>query len=278
MSAQHVVRNYLMESTAKNANLDLNLSQRLNRALTAGKGDLYQALDDPSKDVVRAALRNPALDENHLLDLLRRRDLSEELLRAVCRLDAFADSHRLKVAAAHNTCLPGNILSSLLPHLYLFELVSICSLPGATPDQKLAAERSIIQRLPTTPLGNKISLARRGTTALAEALVREGDPRLMDACLGNPHLKESAIHAFICGPNTSPETISVVARHPRWKNRINLQLAMLSNPKTPGVWFSLFLPHLKLHDLKSLKVSTRLIPSQKKLVIDELKRRGYTIS
>jgi hypothetical protein len=267
-----------MENAAKNAHLDLNMSQRLNRALTTGKEDLYQVLDDPSMEVVRTALRNPVLDDNHLLDLLRRPDLSEELLKAVCRLDTFADSHRLKVAAAHNPALPGNILSALLPHLYMFELVAICSLPGATPDQKLAAERSIIQRLPTTPLGNKMTLARRGTAALAEALIREGDSRLLEVCLSNPRLKESAIYAFINGPNASPEAISMVARHPRWKNRLNLRLAMLKNPKTPGVWFTLLLPHLNLHDLKGLKVSARLTQSQKKLVIEALKRRGHTIS
>jgi len=267
-----------MESSANSASLDLILSQRLNRALTAGKEDLYQILGDPSMDVVRAALRNPALDDNHLLDLLRRRDLSEELLRAVCRLDAFADSHHLKVAAARTPRLPGSILSTLLPHLYLFELVAICSLPGATPDQKTAAERGIIQRLATVPLGSKLTLARRGTSAVADALMREGDPRLLEACLGNPHLKESAIYTLINGPSASPETISMVARHPRWKSRVNLQLAMLRNPKTPPVWFTLLLPHLNSRDLRGLRVAQRLTPSQKQLVTEELKRRGGTIS
>ena len=213
-----------MENTAKSANLDLNLSQRLHRALTAGKEDLYRVLDDPSMEVVRAALKNPALDDNHLLAVLRRRDLSEEVLKAVYRLEMVAGSHTLMVAITHNPATPGSLLSALLPHLYLFELVALCYLPGATPDQKVAAERAIIRRLPATSLGNKLVLARRATSSVAESLMREGDPRLMEACLGNPHLKESAIYAFINGPNASPETISMVARHPRWKNRLNLQL------------------------------------------------------
>jgi hypothetical protein len=100
----------------------------------------------------------------------------------------------------------------------------------------------------------------------------------VEACLDNPRLKVSAIHALISGPNATPETISMVARHPRWKSRLNLQLAMLRNPKTPRVWFTLFLPHLNLHDLKDLNASQRLAVSQKKLVTEELRRRGYTIS
>jgi hypothetical protein len=263
-----------MDNSAKNATLDPNLSRRFYSALTAGKEDLFVVLEEPSVEVMRAALRNPALDNNHLLAVLKRRDLSEEFLRGVCRLDIFAKSHSLKVAMAHNPATPGNLLSAILPHLYLFELVAICYLPGVTPDQKVAAERAIIRRLPTTPLGNKLVLARRGTPAVAEALIREGDPRFMDACLGNPHLKESAVHAFITGPNATAETVSMVARHSRWKHRANLQAAILRNPKTPAVWFTLFLPHLCSSEVKNLRLSQRLTWSQKKLVEEELKRRG----
>ncbi len=263
-----------MDNSAKNAPFDLNLSQRLHRALTAGKEDLFHVLDDPSMDVVHAAIRNPALDVNHLCAVLRRRDLSEDFLKAVSRHAMVAENHSLKVAMAHNPATPGSILASILPYLYLFELVTICSLPGATPDQKMAAERTIIQRLSTTPLGNKLVLARRGTSAITEALLREGDTRLMEACLSNPHLKESAIHAFVNSANASPETISMVARHPRWKNRINLQLAILKNPKTPSVWFTLFLARLNLHDIKALKMSLSLTAAQKRMVEEELRRRG----
>jgi hypothetical protein len=267
-----------MENDAKSAALDLNLSQRLYRALTAGREELFQVLEDPSMEVVRTALKNPVLDDNHLLALLGRRDLSEDILGVICRLEAVVASHSLKVAVAQNPATPGSQLAALLPHLYLFELVTLCSLPGMTPDLKVAAERAIIQRLPTTPLGNKLTLARRGTSAVMDSLMREGDPRFLEACLDNPRLKESAVFSFLSGPNAAPDTISMVARHPRWKNRVSLQCAMLKNPKTPGIWFTIFLPHLSLNDVRTLKASTRLTPAQKRLVIEELKRRGHTIS
>lgn len=263
-----------MYDTAKASTLDLDLSRRLHRALTAGKAELFQVLDDPSMEVLSASLRNPALDDNHLLALLKRRDLSEDLLKAVYRLEKFAASHELKIAMVRNPHIPGPLLAALIPHLYLFELVSLCYLPGVTPDQKLAAERAIIQRLPTTPLGNKLTLARRGTAAVAEALFREGDPRLLEACLDSPYLKEAALFRFLGGANASAETISMVARHPRWKGRANLRLAILKNPRTPAVWFTLLLPQLSLIDVKGLLLSPRLPPQQKKLVEDELKRRG----
>jgi len=263
-----------MEENTKKGNLDPSLSRRLYRALTAGKDELYRIIEDTSMEVLETALKNPVFDENLLLALLKRRDLSEDLFKAVYRLPMVVENRQLKVAVVRNPCAPAHVTMALLPHLQLFELVDICHLPGVTPDQKLAAERAIVQRLPLTPLGNKITLARRSTSAVVEALVREGDPRSMDACLDNPHLKEAAIFAYLNGPNATPDGISMVARHPRWKNRLNLQLAILKNPKSPEVWFTLFLPHLSVNDIRGVLASKKISHAQKKLVQGEMKRRG----
>ncbi len=267
-----------MADGAEIAELDPILSQRLYDALTSGKEDLFQIITDPSMEVLHAVLKNPLFEENHLLALLKRRDLTEELVKAIHKLPMLSDNHKLKVALVHNPATPAHIAMALLPHLYLFELVDVCYLADVTPDQKVAVERAIIQRLSTTPLGNKITLARRSTTAVVEALLKEGDTRLMEACLANPHLKEAAIFQFLGSSHATPEGISTIARHPRWKGRVNLQLAILKNPKTPAVWYTLFLPHLGTGDLKGLKASRRLTSAQKTLVKEELTRRGHTIS
>ncbi len=263
-----------MENGAKKGVLDPSQSRRLYQALTAGNDELFQVIEDLSIQVLETALKNPAFNENHLLALLKRRDLSEDLLKAIYRLPMVGENRELKLAVVHNPHTPAHVTMAILPYLQLFELINICHLPGVTPDQKLAAERAIIQRLPTTPLGNKITLARRCSSAVVEALVREGDPRFMDACLDNPHLKESAIFQFLNGPNSTADGISMVARHSRWKARANLQLAILKNPKTPSVWFTLFLPHLSMNDIKGILASKRISHSQKKLVQEELQRRG----
>jgi hypothetical protein len=255
--------------------LDPGLARRLHRALTAGREELFQMIQDPAPEVLRALLKNPSLGDDHLLALLTRRDLPEDLFKAVFRLERVESSHRLKVALVYNPGTPGTVVQSLLPQLYLFELVNLCYLPGVTPDQKVAAERVLIQRLPTTALGNKLTLARRGTSAVVGEILKEGDARPMEACLANPRLKEVSILQFLNGARATAETISAIARHPRWKSRPNLRLAILKNRRTPAVWFTLFLPLLQTLEIQALLASRRLGPNQKQLVQVELKRRGH---
>lgn len=255
------------------ADQNTDLSRRLYRALTAGREELPTLLEDPSRDVLKAVLKNPELDEPCLFLLLKRRDLSDDLLTAMYRLPLTEASHRLKVALVHHHATPDHIVLTLIPHLYLFELVTVCFLPGITPDRRLVAERALIKRLAETPLGSKISLARRAPSEVVEALLHEGQPQLMAACLDNPRLKQAAILRFLAGPGATAETISVVARHPRWKSRHELKLAILKNSKTPLVWFTALLPGLSLVEVKNIYVSSRISAAQKACVAEELLRR-----
>lgn len=263
-----------MNSKPESRHIDRDLARRLQLALTANRDQLFGVLQDPAAEVLRAALKNRVLDEAHLLALLKRRELSEGILKAVYNLDQAKASHQVRLALARHPRLPAPILQTLLPQLYLFELIDLCYLPGVSPDQKLAAERIIIQRLPTTPLGNKITLARRATSTVAAALLKEGLAPLMEPCLGNPRLQEMAIAQFLRGGTASAETISIIARHPRWQARRTLRTAILKNPRTPGVWFTLWLPHMRGPEVSQLYASRRLTPVQKQLIKEEMRRRG----
>lgn len=255
-----------MDDSAKIAVIDQNLSQQLQRALTANKDELFQIMQEFSGEALLASLRNQALDENHLLTLFKRRGLPDELFAALYAGKRLCDNHSVKFALACHPEAPSHIVATLLPQLNVFELLKICIIPGMPPDHRLAAERNIIQRIPTQPLGNKLTLARRGTSAVVEALLREGLPLVVEACLDNPHLKEGSIHQFIASPKSTAETISMIARHGRWKGRPNIRLAILKNPRTPTIWFTMFLPGLPQGTLRELLSSSRLTFAQKELV------------
>lgn len=242
-------------------------TEKYHLGLTAGPEELFQLILDPDMDFLKILLKNRSFGEDHLLALLKRRDLSEDLLSHIHRVKRFALNHRLQLAIVKNPAAPGALVRTLLPHLRLFELLDLCILPGATPDQKLAAERAVIQRLPTTPLGNKITLARRGTTTIVGELLKEGHPQICEACLSSPHLKEAAVFQFLRGATANGETISLIARHNRWKQRPNLRMAILKNPRTPEIWLTLWLPQLNRALLKQLQLNLKAIPTRKNLLI-----------
>jgi len=248
--------------------MDLEQEQvdKLRAALTGSSEDLFQLVLDQDPAVLRNLLKNPQLNDRHLLVLLRRRDLDEELIKCIARHGLVKSTHKLKVALVSNISAPASMTLTLLPHLYLFELLNLCVLPGSTPDLRLAAERQIIQRLATIELGQKLTLARRGTGKILEALIQQGEPQVLTAALDNPHLKEVAILTLLRSGKTTAATISQIARHSRWSHRHLLRLVILKHRQTPPIWYTLWLPTLKKFELSNL-LAHRQITQQKKLLI-----------
>lgn len=241
--------------------------KRLQLALTADKEALFALLDHPDPELLQALLRNPAIDEHHLLTLLKQRGLQADLFQLLQRhLETRGSQHRLALAMACHPDLPSHLAATLFPCLHLFELAQLCRLPQIAADQRLVAERLLIQRLPTQPLGNKLALARQATATIIEALIKEGQPQLLAACLDNPRLKEGILHQFVGSAAANAECLSLIARHPRWQHRPNLQLAILKNPRAPEIWFTLWLPRIKRSDLRLLAHAPRLSTHRKALI------------
>ena len=248
-----------------------NQMDELQEAHTADKERLFTLILSSREEVLLAILRNPFLDHLHLQALLKRRGLGA-VITAIHADKRFMEIGSIKCAVAAHPDTPPGIAQSLLSLLYIFDQLKLCYIPGVPPDTRIAAERKIVQQIPTQPLGNKITLARRGTAAILEALLREAQPKILEACLDNPHLKEGVLYQFLVSSVATAEAISQVARSNRWKSRPNIRLAILKNPRTPLIWFSAFLPGMAAATLHDLLVSPRLTYAQKELVRQAVSR------
>ncbi|MDZ4185303.1 MAG: hypothetical protein U1D97_10035 [Desulfuromonadales bacterium] len=249
------------------------LVQRLQRALLAEGDELFSLVQDCAPEVLRTLLKNRHLAEDHLLALLRRRDLAEDLLKALHQHELTTTSYRLKLALAVNPKSPPAVLQPFLPHLHLFDLLGICLHPGTTPDQKLAAERTIVQRLPGVPLGNRITLARRAPSTLLVELLGGGEAQVVSAALDNPRLKEGSVVQFLSGGRATSYAITTIFRHLRWQKLPSIRSTLLKNPQTPECIFRQLLASCPLSEIKNLRLSNRLTTIQKLLIAQELKRR-----
>jgi hypothetical protein len=249
----------------ENASAALNQADALLEALTASKNRLFAVIQNSREEVLLAALRNPGLDHQHLLMLLKRREL-ESIIIAIYASKRLIETHSVKFALVSHPDTPPHIAKTLLPLLYIFDLLKLCLIPGISADTRQAAELKIVQQIPTQPLGNKLTLARRGTATILDALLREGLHNVVEVCLDNPHLKEGSLHQFLASSRATAEAVSIVARNHRWNNRPNIRLAILKNPRTPLIWFTTFLPGIPASTLRDLLASPRLAFAQKELV------------
>jgi len=253
------------ESIQENGGSALSQEDALLEAVTADKDRLFGVIQNSREEVLLAALRNPSLDGQHLLALLKRRRLGS-VITAIYAGKRLIEAYSVKFALVAHPDTPSHIAQTLLPLLYVFDLLKLCHIAGVSADIHLAAERKIVQQIPTQPLGNKLTLARRGTSAILDALLREGLLNVLEACLDNPHLKEGSLHQFLASSHATAEAVSTVARNSRWKSRPNIRLAILKNPRTPLIWFTTILPGLPAGTLRDLLASPRLTFAQKELV------------
>jgi hypothetical protein len=234
------------------------LSQR-EQALAATGADLAALLHHPSVEVLLALLDNPALDETHLSLLLYRKDLPAEVLAEVARRKQLLKSYRVKRALALHPLTPRLDGLRLLRDLYPMDLVQVTLTPGISPELKLKAEEQVIARLPQLPLGQKITLARRGPARAVGALLAEGHPNIVSVALDNPRMTEAQILRVLSRSKLPATVVPAILRHGKWSLRYNVRLALVRNAATPLASLLSFLPDLTASDLRDL-ASPGIVP------------------
>ena len=222
------------------------------RALVAMGGELATLLYHPATDVLLALLDNPALDETQLSLLLQRKDLPGEILEEVARRKPLLKSYRVKRALAFHPRTPRLISLRLLRDLYLMDLVQVSLLPGVSAELKRNAESQVLARLPQLPLGQKITLARRGPARVAGELLAEGNAQLLAAVLDNANLNESQVLRVLAREKLAPAVVLAIAHHRKWSLSYNVRLALVRNPGAPLSTILAFLPQLTVSDLREL--------------------------
>src|SRR5262249_48341164 len=102
-----------------------DLGRRLLLATRGAGEELEPLVHDGAEEVLRAPVANPALEEDSLLVLLRRPDLSPELLRQVASDAARTKSYRVRLALVRHVRTPASSTLKFVPQLHLFDLVAV---------------------------------------------------------------------------------------------------------------------------------------------------------
>jgi uncharacterized protein (DUF1778 family) len=243
------------------------------RALAATGEELAVLLHHASVEVVLALLDNPALDETHVCLLLERKNLAGEILEEVARRKPLLKSYRVKRSLAFHPRTPRLVSLRLLRDLYLMDLVQVAILPGISAELKRNAEDQLLARLPQLPLGQKITLARRGPARVAGALLSEGHAKVVPMVLDNPYMTEAQILRALAREKLPLPVIPAIIQHHKWSITYNIRLALVRNASTPLATVLAYLPELTVSDLKELAAPGIVPENLRKYLQAEVQRR-----
>jgi hypothetical protein len=244
------------------------------QALTATGDDLLTLLHHHSTNVLLALLDNPALDETQLSLLLDRKDLPAEILDEVANRKHLLKNYRVKRALAFHPHTPRLISLRVMRDLYLMDLVQLALSVGVQPELKRIAEAQLLARLAQLPLGQKITLARRGPGRVAGALLAEGHPQILSVVLDNAYLTEAQVLKALARENLSPSVSHAIAQHRRWSCVYSVRLALIRTPGTTLSTILSYLPEINVSDLRDLVSPGIVSEPLRKYLQAELDRRS----
>jgi len=252
------------------------LDQQRERARHATGEELKSLLYHPSPEVLYALLENPALDETSLSLLLSRKDLPGEILENIAGRKNFLKSYAVKKALVFHPAAPRLVGLRLLRDLYLMDLVQFSLSPAVSAELKRHAEEYIIARLPQLPLGQRITLARRGPARVAGALMATGHAQVLEIALDNPRLTEAQVLKVLWHEKLPQPVVLKVANHGKWSQSYNVRLALVRNTSTPLSLVLGFLPHLTIADLRELAAPGIVPENLRKYLEAEVRRRMHS--
>lgn len=194
----------------------------------------------------------PSPNEDLVLALLNRRDLPVETLEQLSHDPAAMKSRKVCVALAAHPRTPRHLVLRLLRQLYTFDLMRLALHPAFAADLKRLADDQLVARLASVTLGERLTLARRGSQTVAAALLLDKESRVSHTALENSRLTESAVIKALLRPNARAAFVEAVCHHPKWSVRREIRLTLLRSPHTPlasALEFARTLPPSLLRDI-----------------------------
>jgi hypothetical protein len=246
----------------------------LESARSASAEEIKSLIHSAEEEALLELLENSALDEEHVSQLLDRLDLPAKVLAGVAERREWVAKEGIRLRLARHPHTPRRISLSLLRQLYLFDLVRVSLLPSAPAEIRRVAEEIIIARIPHLPVGEKLTLARRGPARVAGAMLAEGHAQAVKLALGNTFLTESQVLKVLAKPGVPERVVAAISQHAKWWRQYNVRMALARNPKTPVPIVLEILPNLTLGDLKEIANLDTLAPHLRKYIQLEQSRRA----
>ncbi len=221
---------------------EMSEDDKMSKGETAPPSDAAPMPVPLASDDLLRTVADPALTEDLALALLKRADLSPEVLEQLAKHATARKSRKVRIGLASHPKTPRHVSVPLARQFYTFDLMRVALSPGVPADVKVAVDDILTSRLKTVTTGERLTLARRASGRVAAALLLDvevtgseiidaktvaRETRVMQAALENPRLTEALVINSVLRAAASAALVHAVARHAKWSLRREIRAALL---------------------------------------------------
>lgn len=113
-------------------------------------------------------------------------------------------------------------------------------------------KKTLVQKLQTLTVGEKISLALKGGKEIRTLLFKDSNKEVILHVLKNPKVTPSEAEIMAHSRNIPEEALRAIAKNREWVKEYNVNMALVNNPKTPPGIGSVLVSGLKTKDVINL--------------------------
>jgi hypothetical protein len=218
------------------------------RLLEAGESvpRLREILEDVADEQVMAALL--------------RRAVPAAFLEAVAATPPWSERPRVLARVVLNRRVPRGLALRLVSLLAWRDLADVAGSPWVAAAARQRAESLLQDGLHDMRLGDRVTLARLATARVLTLLLADAEPRVIEAALLNPRLREEDLVTALRREDVSPGLLRACAGSPRWSSNYAVRLALVLQPRTPLPIALLQISSLVTRDLRRLAETPGLRP------------------
>lgn len=220
--------------------------------MVCSREEIWPLLRDSSEKVLIALLSNKNLTDEELVVLARRRNISGEVLGMIAGRKRSPREYEIHSALVNNPRTPRRVALGVLRRLRLKDLAFVTQNKMLPTELRQAAEGILKDKLPTVPLGVRVTLSRQVSEEVVKFMLFDDTPQLVKACFENPRMKEAVVLWAVNQKRVKAGVIEFIAEHPRWSSNYAVKFALLRNVHTPAEKALEFVRGLKANDLRFL--------------------------
>ena len=212
--------------------------------------DLKSLGRDPLQEFVADNLAN--LTEDEVLAVLDNPYVTPRICQAIAQNQRLAAYYSVRVRLVQHRQTPQAHAIKFIHYLFWPDLVRLSVEVTVSAAVRRAIDTILLTRVYKFTLGEKITAAKRCSSALIKVLLFDPDPRVFGALLVNQRLREDDLLLLATSAEATADQLAMIAADKKWSFRYAIRKALVLNARTPRAVAASQLRHLSRRDLVAI--------------------------